>query len=66
VRVAKPRKPKDQRRCRVCESHEERIIVRVLAAGVSPRAIAKRFSSVTRKDIIQYARGCVVGKNKGD
>ena len=62
MRVARPAKPKG--RCRVCESPEEPIIVRVLAAGVSPRSIAQRFGSVSRKDIIHHARVCVAAKAK--
>ena len=64
MRVARPAKPKG--RCRVCESPEEHVIVRVLAAGVSPRAIAQRFGSVTRKDIIRHARECVAVNNEED
>lgn len=64
MRVARPTKKRGRRRCRVCECPEGDVIVRVLAAGVSPRSIAQRFGSVTRKDIIRHARECVAAKTK--
>ena len=62
MRVARPAKPTG--RCRVCGAQERHVIDGVLAAGVSPRAIAQRFGSVTRKDITRHARECVAVKTE--
>ena len=58
VAVARPKSTRSKK-CRVCSHPKCDAIVRVLAAGVAPRAIARRFGGVARRDIIHHATVCV-------
>ncbi len=45
--------------CRVCAHPEEGLISRLLAQGLSPRAICKRIGSTTRRNLTHHRDTCL-------
>ncbi len=52
--TAERRKP-----CRVCSSPERALIEGGIRSGWSPRGLARRFGSLTRRDVKNHAEQCV-------
>ncbi len=47
------------RACRICEHPEQEFISRLLAQGLSPRAMAKRIGGTTRKGLAHHRDTCL-------
>ncbi len=45
--------------CRVCQHPEHDFLSKLLAQGISPRAIVKRVGGVSRKDLSRHRDRCL-------
>ncbi len=59
--TAERRKP-----CRVCSSPERGLIEGGIRSGWSPRGLARRFGSLTRRDIARHRDRCATEKKQLD
>jgi hypothetical protein len=59
-----PTRPTRRRSCRVCElpASELDLLNGGLLAGWSPRSLALRFTSLTRRDVQAHMRNCVASE----